>query len=75
MKGDVLVSYDGKAARTQEEILAWVRTPGDTLPELVVSHSGRHISFKMKLGLMGLLIGIHTVPMPSGTGSSNALDR
>jgi hypothetical protein len=72
MKGDVLVSYDGKAVRTQEEIGAWVRTSGDTLRELVASRIGRRISFKMKPGLMGILMGTRVAP---GTGSSNALDR
>jgi C-terminal processing protease CtpA/Prc len=73
--GDVLVSYDGKAVRTQAEMAAWVRTPGDTLRELVVSRSGLRISFNMKPGLMGILMGTRAAPVPSGIGSSNALDR
>jgi PDZ domain len=74
MEGDVLVSYDGKAVRNDAEIRAWVKTPGDTPRELVVSRSGRRISFKMKPGLMGISMVARAAPAPVEIGS-NALDR
>ena len=74
MEGDVLVSYDGKAVRNEAEIPAWVRTPGDTPRELIVSRNGQRISFKMKPGLIGISIEARAAPAPVEIGS-NALDR
>jgi hypothetical protein len=74
MEGDVLVSYDGKAVRNPAELPAWVRTPGDTLRELVVSRSGRRISFKLKPGRIGIRMEARAGPAPVEIGS-NALDR
>ena len=74
MEGDVLISYDGIPVRNDAQIPAWVRMPGDTPRELVVSRSGRRISFSMKPGLMGINIVARAAPAPVET-SSNALDR
>src|SRR4029077_5807677 len=74
MEGDVLVSYDGKAVRNDAEIGAWANTPGDTPRELVVSRSGRRISFSMKPGLMGINMVARAAPAPVEIGS-NAFDR
>jgi PDZ domain len=70
IKGDVLVSYDGKAVRNLEELQTRIKMPGDTLRELIVSRNGRRLSFKMKPGLMGILISVRAVPAPGETKGS-----
>jgi hypothetical protein len=75
IKGDVLVSYDGKAVRNLEELRTQINMPGDTLRELIVSRNGRRLSFKMKPGVMGIGLKTRAAPVSSRTGTSNALDR
>jgi hypothetical protein len=68
--GDVLVSYDGKMVTNDAEIWAWIHSPGDTLRELIVSRSGRYLSFKMKPGLMGVRTSARAASAPAGTDNN-----
>jgi S1-C subfamily serine protease len=65
MKGDILVSYDGKAVRNDAQIPVWIKAPGDTPRELVVSRNDRQLSFKMKPGRMGISMEVRAVPTPA----------
>jgi hypothetical protein len=72
--GDVLVSYDGKAVRNDAEFTAWVRTPGDTRRQLIVSRRGLPLTFEMKPGIIGVRTKARVPQATSGIGS-NARDR
>ena len=65
LAGDMLISYDGRAIIYMPELIAWVRIPGGASRQLVVSRRGRCIRFRMKPGVMKILLAVRTAAVPA----------